>query len=88
MAVIKRPVVNRSDKQAISDLEVEAERFINRTDQVPPVKPAKKKKNKEPIIVRIDPDILERIDQRAAEEGISRSAWVVQSCALRLKDNP
>lgn len=85
MAVVKRPVVHRNDIQAISDKEAEAERFINRTDRNLPEETGKKrKKNKEPIIVRMDPDILERVDAAAAKRGISRAAWINSACTRTL----
>lgn len=41
--------------------------------------------NKKPIMIRVDPDILERIDKAAKRLGISRSAFVVSSAAERLE---
>jgi hypothetical protein len=41
--------------------------------------------NKKPIMVRVDPDILERIDKAAKRLGISRSAFIVSSAAERLE---
>jgi hypothetical protein len=37
--------------------------------------------NKKPIMIRIDPDILEGIDRAAKRLGISRSAFIVSSAA-------
>lgn len=55
-------------------------RAINKSD-----KPRRKAKVQ--MMMRIDEDLLADIDLKAAEEGISRSAWISQSCALRLKGN-
>lgn len=41
--------------------------------------------NKKPIMIRIDPEILERIDKAAKRLGISRSAFIVSSAAERLE---
>ncbi len=41
--------------------------------------------NKKPIMVRVDPDILERIDRAAKRLGISRSAFIVSSTAEKLE---
>jgi hypothetical protein len=41
--------------------------------------------NKKPIMVRIDPDLLRRIDRAAKRLGISRSAFIVSSTAERLE---
>ena len=43
------------------------------------------RQNKEPTMVRIDPEILERIDRAAKRLGISRSAFIVSSAAERLE---
>lgn len=40
---------------------------------------------KEPIMVRIAPDLLGRIDSAAKRLGISRSAFIVSSTAERLE---
>lgn len=41
--------------------------------------------NKKPIMIRVDPDILGRIDRAAKRLGISRSAFIVSSSAIRLE---
>jgi hypothetical protein len=42
-------------------------------------------RNKMPVMIRIDPGILGRIDRAARRLGISRSAFIVSSTALRLE---
>lgn len=41
--------------------------------------------NKTPIMIRIDPALLERVDRAAARLGISRSAFIVSSTAERVE---
>jgi hypothetical protein len=41
--------------------------------------------NKKPIMVRVDPEMLKRIDRAAKRLGISRSAFIVSSAAERLE---
>ncbi len=41
--------------------------------------------NKKPIMIRIAPELLERIDRAAKRLGISRSAFIVSSTAERLE---
>jgi hypothetical protein len=41
--------------------------------------------NKQPIMIRIAPDLLERIDRAAKRLGLSRSAFLVSSAAERLE---
>ena len=47
---------------------------------------ASRMQNKKPIMIRIDPDMLGRIDRAAKRLGISRSAFIVSSAAMRLED--
>ena len=53
------------------------------TDQVTAPDP---EQNKKPIMIRVDPDLLGRIDRAAKRLGISRSAFIVSSSAIRLED--
>jgi len=41
--------------------------------------------NRKPTMIRIPPDLLQRIDQGAKRLGISRSAFIVQSAAEKLE---
>ena len=41
--------------------------------------------NKKPIMIRVDPGMIERIDRAAKRLGISRSAFIVSSAAVRLE---
>lgn len=41
--------------------------------------------NKKPTMIRIDPDMLIRIDRAAKRLGISRSAFIVSSTAEKLE---
>ena len=42
--------------------------------------------NKKPIMVRVDPELLERIDACAKRLGLSRSAFLVSSAAQRVEN--
>ncbi|BDC53222.1 hypothetical protein F183_A55370 (plasmid) [Bryobacterales bacterium F-183] len=78
MAIAKNPKRNLS-----SVVEREAQVFISGAGQGIPVEAMKQVK--EPIMVRIDPDLLKRIDSAAKRLGISRSAFIVSSTAERLE---
>jgi hypothetical protein len=39
-----------------------------------------------PTQLRIPPELLARIDDRAQGEGITRTAWIVRACFLALGD--
>jgi hypothetical protein len=41
--------------------------------------------NKKPTMIRVAPDLLERIDQGAKRLGISRSAFICSSTAEKLE---
>jgi hypothetical protein len=41
--------------------------------------------NKKPIMIRVDPGMIDRIDRAAKRLGISRSAFIVSSAAVRLE---
>ena len=77
MAIAKNPKRNQNAKD-----EKDAEAFISGAGQQAT---EERDQNKKPIMVRIDPDILERIDRAAKRLGISRSAFIVSSTAEKLE---
>lgn len=81
MAIAKRPQQHRSDI-ASTPVEEAAERFIQGGPS--PAKDAKRQ-NKEPVIVRFDPNQLAIIDRKAAALGLSRAAWVRMAIARILE---
>jgi hypothetical protein len=52
----------------------------------PPVELPAEEQNKKPIMIRVAPMMLERIDRAARRLGISRSAFIVSSTAIRLEN--
>ncbi len=76
MAIAKNPKRNQS---ATTDRQADA--FISGAGQAVD----ERDQNKKPIMVRIDPDMLTRIDRAAKRLGISRSAFIVSSAAERLE---
>jgi hypothetical protein len=77
MAIAKNP--NRNLKPA-SDLNAEA--FISGAGNQPQ---KEAERNKKPTMIRIDPDLLQRIDRGAKRLGLSRSAFIVSSAAEKLE---
>lgn len=63
--------------------ERDAQAFISGAEHRP--KDEQSKQNKEPIMVRIDPDLLRRIDHAAKRLGISRSAFIVSGAAKQVE---
>lgn len=78
MAIAKNPNRNQS---AAPDRAAEA--FISGAGQ--PERTNERDPNKKPTMIRIDPDLLERIDRGAKRLGISRSAFIVSSAAEKLE---
>ena len=79
MAIAKNPRRNQSANE-----ESVAEAFIAGAGQGPAAK-KQRDANKVPTMIRIDPNLLERIDNGAKRLGISRSAFVVSSAAEKLE---
>ena len=78
MAIAKNPKRNQNAK-----IEQEAEAFISGAGQQPVEE--NPEPNKKPVMIRIDPAMIERIDRAAKRLGISRSAFIVSSAAERLE---
>lgn len=81
MAVVKRPKRNLKNSE-----EKKAEAFINGAG----VGTGKGEEDeaeggKKPILVRIAPELLERITKAARRLGISRAAFIVSSAARELE---
>jgi hypothetical protein len=77
MAIAKNPKRNTdtsTDRQAEAFISSAGQQLTDERDP-----------NKKPIQVRIDPDILTRIDRAAKRLGISRSAFIVSSAAEKLE---
>ena len=77
MAIAKNP--NRNLK---SNPEVAAESFISHAGQ-PTLEQGTP--NKTPIMIRVDPAMLTRIDRAAKRLGLSRSGFIVSSAAEKLE---
>lgn len=77
MAIVKNPKRNLT-----TATEQKAEAFISGANL-----PAKgdHDQNKRPTMIRIDPELLERIDKGAKRLGLSRSAFIVSSAAEKLQ---
>lgn len=78
MAIARNP---KRNTQTGSDKQAEA--FISGAGG-PPAN-GERDPNKKPTMIRIAPDMLERIDRAAKRLGISRSAFIVSSAAEKLE---
>ena len=70
-------VITQNPKRKIDH---KAETFIGR------VSAKTRKENKKAIMIRVEPELLERIDGCAKRLGLSRSAFVVSSAAERIEN--
>lgn len=78
MAIARNPKRNQS---LANENQVQA--FISGAGQATVT--AEPEQNKKPIMIRVDPSMIERIDRAAKRLGISRSAFIVSSAAVRLE---
>ena len=78
MTIAKNPKRNQS---LTSENQVQA--FISGAGQA--AAEAEPEHNKKPIMIRVDPGMIERSDRAAKRLGISRSAFIVSSAAVRLE---
>lgn len=78
MAIVRNPKRNH-----VSVSEEHAQAFISGAGQTAIT--AEQEQNKKPIMIRVDPGMLDRIDRAAKRLGISRSAFIVSSAAVRLE---
>lgn len=78
MTITRNPKRNAG---AASENQVQA--FISGAGQAAAT--VEPEKNKKPIMIRVDPGMIERIDRAAKRLGISRSAFIVSSAAVRLE---
>lgn len=80
MAIAKNPKRNAYEKNSQDE---QAAAFIakagNSTPEIVSVE------NRKPTMIRIPPDILERIDTAAKRLGLTRSAFIVLSAAEKLE---
>ena len=77
MAIAKNPKRNHigaNDRDADAFISGATKPLKNERDQ-----------NKKPTMIRIDPELLGRIDRGAKRLGLSRSAFIVSSAAEKLE---
>jgi predicted HicB family RNase H-like nuclease len=78
MAIARNP--KRIQKATTED---QAQAFISGSKAT--IETPEEEQNKKPIMIRVDPSMLDRIDHAARRLGISRSAFIVSSAAIRLE---
>jgi predicted HicB family RNase H-like nuclease len=78
MAIARNPKRNQT-----TGTEDQAHAFISGSRAA--VETPEEEQNKKPIMIRVDPKMLDRIDHAAKRLGISRSAFIVSSAAIRLE---
>jgi hypothetical protein len=78
MPIAKNPLSNTNAAK-----ERQAAAFIARAGKS--VEDEAEQANRKPTMIRIPPDLLQRIDRGAKRLGISRSAFIVQSAAEKLE---
>lgn len=79
MAIARNPKRNQP-----ATAEDQAQAFISKSNAAS--ENPEEEQNKKPIMIRVDPTLLERIDRAAKRLGLSRSAFIVSSAAMRLEN--
>lgn len=69
MTITKKPKSNQNASTAKTD-EKAVQAFISGAGK------AEEETGKKPVMIRFDPELLERVDAAARRRGISRAAWV------------
>lgn len=69
MAIVKKPKSNQNASVTKTD-ENAVQAFISGAGKT------KEQTSKKPVMIRFDPELLNRVDTAAKRRGISRSAWV------------
>jgi hypothetical protein len=80
MAIAKKP----ESKQTITEsnrLTAEQQAFISGAEESPNQSPRKKSV---PVMLRVDPDVLDRIDRAAKRVGLKRAAFILSSAVERV----
>jgi hypothetical protein len=77
------PIAKNPKRNLPTGTEEQAQAFISRVGSA--VETPEEDQNKKPIMIRVDPKMLDRIDHAAKRLGISRSAFIVSSAAIRLE---
>ena len=80
MAIAKNPKRNST-----ATSEQSAEAFISGAGKPPANQEDTARKLTQAITIRVDPDILARMDRAAKRLGITRTAFIVSSAAERLE---
>ncbi|MDR3798415.1 MAG: ribbon-helix-helix protein, CopG family [Terracidiphilus sp.] len=78
MAIARNPKRNQT---AVT--EDQARAFISGSRSA--IEIPEEEQNKKPIMIRVDPKMLDRIDHAAKRLGISRSAFIASSAAVRVE---
>lgn len=78
MAIARNPKRNQ-----MAAAEDQAQAFISGSRSA--IEGPEEDQNKKPIMIRIDPKMLDRIDRAAKRLGLSRSGFIVSSAAVRLE---
>ena len=71
MAIAKKPIKHTSDIVPQNERKVEA--FIAGASR-PPAKTHRQ--NKQPIMIRFDPTLLDKVNEASRRRGVSRSSWI------------
>lgn len=81
MALAKKPISNQLLSES-KQLTPEQQRFISNSAEAAPVQEGEARK-KIPVMLRVDPEVLERLDKAAKSIGLKRAAFILSSAVER-----
>ena len=76
-------IARNPKRKPVATSENQVQAFISGAGQAAVA--AEPEPNKKPIMIRVAPGMIDRIDRAAKRLGISRSAFIVSSAAVRLE---
>jgi uncharacterized protein (DUF4415 family) len=82
MAIAKKPISNQLISNS-NQITPEQQSFISKASESIPSTETDQERKKVPVMLRIDPDVLERIDRAAKSIGLKRAAFIVSSAVER-----
>lgn len=82
MALASKPKSNQTLSPG-KQITPEQQSFISKASESVQVKEAEQDRKKVPVMLRVDPDVLQRIDRAAKSIGLKRAAFILSSAVER-----
>lgn len=83
MAIAKKPLSNQMLSES-KQLTAEQQAFISNSPKQPVQQDPEQDRKKVPVMLRVDPELLKRIDHAAKGIGLKRAAFILSSAVERI----